>query len=73
MTDPTSHQRGLPPNDKTVTFKKKKSYLWSKVPDWALHQDILTDDCVSCSVTLTLTLTVNPPKGKNWKYRTALT
>jgi hypothetical protein len=26
-----------PPNDMTVTFKKKK------VPDWARHQDLLTD------------------------------
>jgi hypothetical protein len=31
-----------PPNDKTVTFQKKK-YLWSKVPDRARHQDVLTD------------------------------
>jgi hypothetical protein len=30
-----------PPNDRTVTLKKK--YLWSNVPDWARHQDILTD------------------------------
>jgi hypothetical protein len=30
-----------PQEDKTVTLKKKN--LWSKVPDWARHQDILTD------------------------------
>jgi hypothetical protein len=29
------------PKDKTVTLKKK--ILWSKVPDWARHQDILID------------------------------
>jgi hypothetical protein len=23
--------------------KKKEKYLWSKVPDWARHQDLLTD------------------------------
>jgi hypothetical protein len=43
MTGPTSRQRGRPPppkNDKAVTLKKN---LWSKVPDWARHQDILTD------------------------------
>jgi hypothetical protein len=27
----------------TETVTKKKKYLWSKVPNWARHQDILTD------------------------------
>jgi hypothetical protein len=38
--------------------KKKKWDLWSKVPDWARHQDISMTDwlTVSCNVTLTLTL-----------------
>jgi hypothetical protein len=36
-------REGAPPqkkNYKTVTLKKN---LWSKIPDWARHQDILTD------------------------------
>jgi hypothetical protein len=39
MTDPTSRQRGHPPqkNDKTVTLKKKisgqKSHIWARLTD----------------------------------------
>jgi hypothetical protein len=43
MTDPTSRQGGRPKLDRTVTFKEKKNNIWSKVPDWARHQDILTE------------------------------
>jgi hypothetical protein len=24
-------------------FQREKKYIWSKVPDWARHQDLLTD------------------------------
>jgi hypothetical protein len=41
MTDPTSRQRGRP--QMTRQKLKKKTDLWSKVPDWARHQDLLTD------------------------------
>jgi hypothetical protein len=45
LTDdrPDLSSERVPPNDRTVTFKKKKNYLWSKVPNWARHQDLLTD------------------------------
>jgi hypothetical protein len=33
----------LPNRDSYLKKKQKKKDLWSKVPDWARHQDVLTD------------------------------
>jgi hypothetical protein len=46
MTDPTSRQRGRSKKRQDSNFEKK--ILWSKVRDWARHQDLLTDCQSQC-------------------------
>jgi hypothetical protein len=59
MTDPTSRQRGRPTETRQQISDNNgqtESNIWSQVPEWARHLDILTKLTVSRNVTSTSNL-----------------